>query len=881
MPWTPQPLDEEIQPRIGAPLGGLAGLLTVASDAGEASAALRHQQVAAEVIAPGGARVAGITMKRGETGIFSTWSWQPGPYEIRVSRRISPTEIARRHFYWHKGDWKRQAGALLDRADGTPQDSGAPFDMKTRLLAAILLDRLDRDPRRPSRQWWSSDNPATETLSEVFRVLMEDREIARGGKSAIRPGGFARLAWRDPVDGSAQFARLYPPPDYDPSRKWPMIVRLHGYQPGNPSYHRWPGVLKRQDPVAERYGVIVLEPHARGSSWYGDIGEADVLRAISLAKQVVCVDEDRIYLKGGSMGGGGAWRIASHHPGMFAAVSCSGTGVESDGGMDAEQFEGIAPRSGLGPAEWGFFEEAESLRTTPVFVNHGDVDFLAPTAKARSVVAALQHWGYDVRYWEHPGKGHEDLWEDAEEVSWFLGRRLDRNPKEVRIRTARLKTASAHWVRVLQREDPSAPIQVLAWVMDPHTIRLFTENVLEVRLTPGRELVDTSQPVWVVWNDRDGRQYSFSDEGVVLAGQGYEPGQTPKRPTLEGPIGDLTATPFAIVVGTISDDPAMARMCRHRADAFRSGWQAWHKARPRFFLDTEITSRQLASYSLLLFGGPGENRVTRDLLPDLPLGIGPDYIRIGKAMCVGKDAGCVMIRPSPRNPGRYVCVAAGNTPAGMFLTNRLPGDADFVMGDAKGVVLSGYFGADWGYDERFVRRAGGAQRRAASYPNTVPRLLSAASPDRRLMLSDLLETDSTGSFARMRRDCSWQGGPIRLGGKTYKKGIAVNMWQAPCVARYDLRGDGWRHLRGVVGIEPRRIGRGQNPARQEGPGVIFTVTGDGWCLYRSPALREGADPVEMDVDIAGVRMLELGVISESAWPTAVGSVDWAGVRLEK
>jgi len=170
----------------------------------------------------------------------------------------------------------------------------------------------------------------------------------------------------------------------DPSRKWPMIVRLHGYQPGNPSYHRWPGALKRQDQVAERYGVIVLEPHARGSSWYGDIGETDVLRAIFLAKQAVCVGEDRIYLKGGSMGGGGAWRIASHHPGMFAAVSTSGTGVESDGGMDPEQFEGIAPRSGRGPAEWGFFEEAESLRTTPVFVNHGDVDFLAPAAKALS-----------------------------------------------------------------------------------------------------------------------------------------------------------------------------------------------------------------------------------------------------------------------------------------------------------------------------------------------------------------------------------------------------------------------------------------------------------------------------------------------------------------
>jgi len=47
-----------------------------------------------------------------------------------------------------------------------------------------------------------------------------------------------RLAWRDDVDDSPQFARAHLPPDYDPAREWPMVVVLHGYNPDNPPYIR-------------------------------------------------------------------------------------------------------------------------------------------------------------------------------------------------------------------------------------------------------------------------------------------------------------------------------------------------------------------------------------------------------------------------------------------------------------------------------------------------------------------------------------------------------------------------------------------------------------------------------------------------------------------
>ncbi len=150
------------------------------------------------------------------------------------------------------------------------------------------------------------------------------------------------------------------------------------------------------------------------------------------------------------------------------------------------------------------------------------------------------------------------------------------------------------------------------------------------------------------------------------------------------------------------------------------------------------------------------------------------------------------------------------------------------------------------------------------------------------MLSELLETQASGSFQYMERDLNWLGHSLKLANKTYDSGIGVLAdWHEPCFVIYDLTDGGWKHLRATIGIEltkePERVEQTEKDETQ----IYFIVRGDGEELYRSPIFRWDSDPVDIDVDITGVKKLELRVANEATLPNAVSSVNWADVRLEK
>jgi pimeloyl-ACP methyl ester carboxylesterase len=73
-------------------------------------------------------------------------------------------------------------------------------------------------------------------------------------------------------------------------------------------------------PVADN-GQIQLDVFGRvNGAGYHWAGEADVFEAISAVEKRFRIDEKRIILRGFSMGGEGAWHIALHYPGRFAAA---------------------------------------------------------------------------------------------------------------------------------------------------------------------------------------------------------------------------------------------------------------------------------------------------------------------------------------------------------------------------------------------------------------------------------------------------------------------------------------------------------------------------------------------------------------------------------
>jgi dienelactone hydrolase len=694
-------------------------LFSVRTDATKARADAAPVDV--EVFAPGGERRFAKSAARGELVVVAARDWPDGPYEIHASTTTPEWHRFSKWLTWYKGDSLAKARELA--AVAAKADAATPEGATLRMLAEMVDDRLGAkvaDAR--GNPWTKIHSP----LMEFDELLLE-----RAGRTGrVRPGGFVRLAWIDDTDGTPQWCRAYLPASYDAGAKFPTILQLHGTNPENPPYIRWWNVDLRHASVEDSFSrnppFIYIEPHGRGNAQYNGFGNADVRRCLAEAKRLLAVDHDRVYLTGDSMGGWGTWNVATRNPELFAAIAPVFGGLDYHSTMKPEQLATLMPVERFLQERDSSWAQAESLNNVPIFVHHGDADAAVNVEWSRWGVKLLQRWGYDVRYREYPGKVHEALsWSNPlMNAEFFLANVRDPNPRHVRVRSAELRNAQAYWVRVEQRARPLEFMRVDAEVVDRNVIRLDTDNVVDIVLTPSA-LIDPGKPVTVVWNGVPREMAPASGGGLRLTDAAYRPAALRKSRQLPGSINDIFNTPFAVVVGTSSKDARTREICRLHGEQFATAWQQWQKHRPRYFLDTEITDADIAKYSLILVGGADANRVSAKLADGIPLRIRGDTVTIGGRSFHAPGAGVQMIWPHPRNPERYVLISAGT--AGNALGYAAPSpyglvEWDFVIEDGivppvkewstreRLRVASGMFDQNWRVDPAFVVTGDAAAR---------------------------------------------------------------------------------------------------------------------------------------------------------------------------
>jgi dienelactone hydrolase len=685
------------------------------------------------VVAAGGRVLATETADRGEVASFDAGAWPDGAYELRAATRNAWGEPYFVHLPWYKGDAASAAQRLIDAASSAGNDI---YGAHVRLLAEIVRDRAGGqiDAALPGFAT-RIHSPLTE-----YEELQLDRAQQTG---AVRAGGFVRLGYRDEIDGSVQFCRAYLPTDYAANRQWPLVLALHGYNPANPPLHRWWSVDQRHSEIADRKGVIYIEPHGRGNAQYLGLGQQDVLRCLEHAKARLSVDEDRVYLTGESMGGHGTWAIASRNPQLFAAAAPVYGGwdfrVTSIAGPAQPQNQPRNPREFYIQERSSSFSSAENLLNVPLLVIHGDKDAAVSVENSRHAAQMLQRWGYDIRYWEMPGWAHEDLLQRSSVVDWLLTHRREGAPHEVRVRATDLAAAQAHWLQVRAMQEPQRMIRADAQIIEPGVVRIDSENVAAFTLALPQSLRGERDGIDVVWNGA--RQRVPLEEGEARVGA-LAPSSNAlhKRANLQGPISDVVNTPFMVVVGTSSRDARMRTIIERHARDLQDLWEAWQHHPLRFKRDVEVTREDERVYSLILLGGPDANAVTRRLAKRLPLNVNRNAIEIDGKRWQVSDAVLQMIYPSPVAEDRYVLVVAGTSAQGMALwmpTIVEPSigvgliGTDWTIEDGRRpppnaavdpedrVVAAGSFDVNWRRDDRWTTegdaslRAGWRLRRPA------------------------------------------------------------------------------------------------------------------------------------------------------------------------
>ena len=137
-------------------------------------------------------------------------------------------------------------------------------------------------------------------------------------------------------------------------------------------------------------------------------------------------------------------------------------------------------------------------------------------------------------------------------------------------------------------------------------------------------------------------------------------------------------------------------------------------------------------------------------------------------------------------------------------------------------------------------------------------------------LSDLVpgkveETPFFGRRARWRKDVGLDGGPLKVGGRTYEHGLAVHSRTS---LTYDLDGR-YATFEAVVGFDEGAGVRGRVDCR---------VFADDAEVYANPDLRADAPPVRLSVPVKGAGRLRL-VVDFGPDQDTGDRVVWANPRL--
>ncbi|MFN8205975.1 MAG: alpha/beta hydrolase-fold protein [Bacteroidales bacterium] len=152
----------------------------------------------------------------------------------------------------------------------------------------------------------------------IERALANRRDFA----SCLQREFPLLIAWTSPTDGQLSFAALRLPAYWDPEIAYPLYIHLHGLasDTDEPIDFLCRYFLKAPNQSTAYEDGYLVFPWGRGNLWYQGVSEADILECRNAVQQLFEINLQRQYILGHSMGGYGAWYIASRHPNLWAAV---------------------------------------------------------------------------------------------------------------------------------------------------------------------------------------------------------------------------------------------------------------------------------------------------------------------------------------------------------------------------------------------------------------------------------------------------------------------------------------------------------------------------------------------------------------------------------
>lgn len=109
------------------------------------------------------------------------------------------------------------------------------------------------------------------------------------------------------------------PSGYSRDKSYPLVVALH-YGGKVTPFYGFEFLVSVVEPALKDLEAILVAPDCPAMGWTNPMSEESVLELMVLCMENYRIDADRVLVVGFSMGGLGAWYLASRHPDIFSAV---------------------------------------------------------------------------------------------------------------------------------------------------------------------------------------------------------------------------------------------------------------------------------------------------------------------------------------------------------------------------------------------------------------------------------------------------------------------------------------------------------------------------------------------------------------------------------
>lgn len=561
-------------------------------------------------------------------------------------------------------------------------------------------------------------------------LLAQGRERARllgeGKAPWTTQTGLVVRGYRSKIDGSVQPYGLVVPASYQAGtgHQHRLDIWLHGR---NEKLSEVNFIAERQKSAGQftPRDAFVLHPYGRYCNAFRFAGEVDVMEALAHARKHYPIDEDRLTMRGFSMGGAGCWMLATHYAGMWAAAAPGAGFAES-----AEYLKLAYNQQGMPPAYeqklWHLYDSTDyalNLFNLPTVAYSGEID---RQKQAADVMAReLKKEGIELVHIIGPQTEHKYHPDSIPEINRRIDGIVERGrnpvPRAVKFTTWSLRYNQMLWVTVDGLQAHWERARVDAEIKDATHVDVKTSNVsaLTLEMPSGLCPLDNSRRPTVtldgqqleapaVASDRSWTAHFRRTANRWAVVPSSDDGGLAKRHGLQGPIDDAFMDSFVMVrpTGKPMNEAVGAWVNGELAHAVEH-WRRQFRGAAREKADTEITADDIAQHNLILWGDPSSNQILAQIADQLPIRWDGGGVRVGAQSFSSSSHVPLLIFPNPLNPNKYVLLNSSVTFREYdYLTNarQYPHLPDYAIVDVSApvtmhapgrIVTAGFFGERW------------------------------------------------------------------------------------------------------------------------------------------------------------------------------------------